>query len=393
MIRGCRACCFLAECGGLDGTLDFFGCHRASPEVCRANGWTCPQCSPGEFLRRKAAVRARVRGAAARPNGPLVPLPAYVGNLQHRYRWTGRLAQSVVAIPTPEVIGGRGRSFGPKFKTLDELRRKFHLGPDTQVLLVSVTTDPFLEQYWRWAKETRAVERLAELGVAGITVPNFSFFSDAPRFHHLYNRGRLEACLNELAAAAVPVIPHIHALTAGDLEYWRAWLREHVEVRHVCREFQTGNDEEAINEIARLQDEIGRALHPVIVGGARFAARLRDLFTHSTIVDSTPFMKGVHRQRAVECDGRVAWESHPTRTARAAGALVRHNIELYGAIVGNPSRYQTSMLDAFEQALLEREAARVSKQTALPLKPGRAVRLPVLLEPGAVRKMPEEPVR
>lgn len=392
MILGCRACCFLAECGGLDGTLDFFGCHRATPEVCRANGWTCPQCSPGEFLRRKAAVRARVRGAA-RPNGPSVPLPAYVANLQHRYGWTGRLPQSVVAIPTPEVIGGRGRSFGPKFKSLQELRSKFHLGPDTQVLLVSVTTDPFLERYWRWAKETRTAERLAEFGLASITVPNFSFFSDAPRFHHLYNRGRLEACLNELAQAAVPVIPHVHALTSGDLAYWCAWLREHVEVRHVCREFQTGNDEEAINELARLQDEIGRDLHPVIVGGTRFAARLRDLFSHSTVIDSIPFMKAVHRQRAVERDGRVTWEPHQTSTARAVGALVRHNIELYGAIAGNPSRYQTSMLDAFERGILARETARVSKQTALLLEPGRTVHLPVLLETDAVRQLPKEPVQ
>jgi hypothetical protein len=378
MIRGCRGCSFLVECGGLDGNLDLFGCHRATQKVCRENDWTCPDCSPGEFLRRKAAVEARAKGTG-RPMGPSVPLPSYVPNLQHRYGWSGRLPLEVVAIPTSKVVGGRDRCFGPLFKSAEELRRKFHLGLDTQVLLVSVTADPFLERYWRWAKESRTAERLAALGIAGITIPNFSFFSDAPRFHHLYNRGRLEACLNELAESAVPVVPHVHALTSGDLAYWRGWLREHAEIRHVCREFQTGNDEEQIDELARFQDEIGRALHPVVVGGARFAARLRGRFAHYTIVDSKPFMTALHRQRAVERDGLVDWEPHPTRTPQEVGALLRHNIELYGQIVGTPNVYQTSMLEVFERAISAREAARASKQTALSIEGGRIVRLPVLV--------------
>jgi hypothetical protein len=285
----------------------------------------------------------------------------------------------MVAIPTSKVLGGRDGHFGPLFDSAEELRRKFRLGLDTQVLLVSVNTDPFLERYWRWAKVTRAPERLAALGIAGITIPNFSFFSDAPRFHHLYNRGRLQACLNELAEAAVPVVPHIHALTSGDLAYWLVWLRDHPEVRHVCREFQTGNDEGAVDELARLQDEIGRALHPVIVGGARFAARLRGRFTHFTIVDSKPFMAALHRQRAVDRDGLIDWERYPTGTRREVGVLLKHNIELYSQSFEKPIVRQTSMFELFDRFSV-REAARAPNQPAFAIDGRRIVRLPVLID-------------
>lgn len=388
MIRGCRHCTFLPECGGLDGNLDFFGCHRATPEVCRANKWTCPECSPGEYLRRKMAVESRAKGTA-RPLGPSVRLPRYVPNLQHRYGWSGRLPSEVVAIPTHEVVGGRGRRFGPLFASAKELRRKFHLAPDTQVLLVSVSEDPFLERYWRWAKESRTAGRLAALGIAGITIPNFSFFSDAPRFHHLYNRGRLEACLNELAEAEVSVVPHIHALTLGDVAYWRAWLRDHAEIRHVCREFQTGNDEAAIDELALLQDQLNRDLHPIIVGGARFAERLRSHFRHYTLVDSTPFMKAVKgRVRIVERSGELRTEPYRTRSAHELGWLIRENVATYTRWYCDGPAPQLSLLDAYEQAILAREAAHV-RQTSLRLDEQRIVRLPVLSETASVEPGPK----
>jgi len=386
MIRGCRDCSFLFECGGPNGHPDLFGCHRVTREVCRANGWTCPDCSPGEFLRRKVAIELRSK-VNSRLIGPSLLLPSYVPVLQHRYGWSGRLPFEIVAIPTSKVLGGRGGRFGPLFDSAKELRRKFRLGLDTQVLLVSVNTDPFLERYWRWAKVTRTPQRLAALDIAGITIPNFSFFSDAPRFHHLYNRGRLQACLNELADAGVPVVPHIHALTSGDLTYWLAWLRKHPEVRHVCREFQTGNDEDAVDELARLQDDVGRALHPVIVGGARFAARLRGRFAHFTIVDSRPFMAALHRRRAVDRDGLLDWKPYPTRTRREVGALLKHNIELYSESFEKPIVRQTSMFDLFDR-LSVRQATSASSQptfATVATDGRRAVRLPMLIETSALR--------
>jgi hypothetical protein len=128
----------------------------------------------------------------------------------------------------------------------------------------------------------------------------------------------------------------------------------------------------------------------VIVGGARFAARLRGSFAHYTIVDSKPFMAALHRQRAVERDGLANWEPHSTRTPREVGALLKHNIELYSQILVTPTVRQTSMFEVFERAIFAREAARASSQTTFPIDGRRIVRLPVLVETSTRRRAENE---
>lgn len=376
MIGGCARCSFVDSCGGLDGNeLDFFGCHRAPAETCRKNAWTCPICNPLEYVRRLAEVRSRSADV-----GPVITpccnLPPYVARIDHARHWTGVLPVDIVAMPTSRIVGGRGQHFGPKYRSRQALLRRFHLPSHAQILLVSVSSDPYLEQYWGWAKHTRTPERLASLGVAGITVPNFSFFSDAHRFHLLYNRARIAASLGELSAAGVPVIPHVHALTSDDRRYWIAWLRSNPQVRYVCREFQTGNSVAEIEELDAIQQSIGRELHPVIIGGKRFAPRLGELFRRSTIVDATPFMKAQNGQRAVIEDGIVRWRVHCTSSKHARGALLRHNIHVFQQFVAGqlvPER-QLSILDALEQAA--RAAHAVRTRPAATTEPGEQQPLP-----------------
>jgi Domain of unknown function (DUF4417) len=360
MIGGCGRCSFLRVCGGLDGVEpDFFGCHLAPEETCRKNGWTCPICNTVEYVRRTGEVHARATGGGP-VLAPSCELPPYVARIDHAKHWSGVLRVDAVALPTKRVVGGHGRNFGPKFASRRALLRSYHLPSHAHVLLISVSSDPYLEQYWGWAKRTATPERLAALGIAGITIPNFSFFSDAHRYHLLYNRGRIEACLAELSTAGVPVIPHIHALTTGDHRYWIGWLRVNPQVRYVCREFQTGNGETEIDELARIQDVAGRELHPLVIGGARFAPRLRELFARSTIVDATPFVKAQNGQRAILANGRVQWVSRYTASPPGRGQLLQHNINVYEALIAK--RYtpdpQLSMLDAFDQTLRARQAVR-----------------------------------
>jgi hypothetical protein len=359
MIAGCNRCSFLEACGGVDGALDLFGCHQASPETCRKNGWICPICDLTTYTKRWAAVKARADPTHP-PLAASCELPPYVPRIDHAGHWSGVLPADVVAMPTSRIVGGRGRSFGPKYRSRSQLLRHFHLRRTAHVFLISVAEDPYLEQYWGWGRRTRTPERLASLGIAGITIPNFSFFSDAHRYHLLYNRARLAACLSELSGAGVPVIPHVHALTIGDRLYWIDWLRDNPQVRYVCREFQTGNGEKELEELAEIRDVVGRELHPLIVGGARFARRLRELFTRSTIVDATPFIKAQNGQCAVARDGRVEWRPQYASSRRARGALLRHNIHIYEDFIAkSPSpASQMSMLDVFEQALRARQAAR-----------------------------------
>lgn len=373
MIVGCARCVYSKECSDIVGAYDLFGCHRVARETCLERKWTCPECDPVGFMVRTAEVRFR-SVTAAKARAVETQLPAYIPNIHHARSWSGRLVSKHVAIPMNRLLLGKGQSYGPRFAEASKLRRGFHLMPDAGVLLVGVADDRYLERYWRDGKISGLPAKLAALGVTAVTVPNFSFFSDAHRFHLRYNRDRITACLKELTNAGIAVVPHINALNREDRAYWVAWLKENDQVRHVCREFQTGNSVEQLEEIAEIRDQIGRELHPIIVGGRSYVRDVQRLFRRSTIVDSQPFIKAIKAQRAVIRDGMLRWENTSYEGRPALGRLLRENVAVYGAWIENASvaGRQTSLFDVLERALLMRgRAANMEaqdpRQVALPI--------------------------
>ena len=56
-------------------------------------------------------------------------------------------------------------------------------------------------------------QRIANLKFAAVTVPNYSYFTDAPRTDILWNRKRAMIVTEELSAAGALVIPHLNALS------------------------------------------------------------------------------------------------------------------------------------------------------------------------------------
>lgn len=376
MIVGCSSCVYSNECSDIVGAYDLFGCHRVARETCLERKWTCPECDPVGFMIRSAEVRFRaVAVAKARPVE--AELPAYIPNIHHARSWSGRLLSRHVAIPMNRLLLGKGQGYGPRFADASRLRRGFHLMPDAGVLLVGVADDRFLERYWRDGKVAGLPAKLAVLGVTAVTVANFSFFADAHRFHLRYNRDRITACLNELSNAGIAVVPHINALNREDRAYWIDWLKANDQVRHVCREFQTGNGVQQVEEIAEIRDQIGRDLHPIIVGGASYARDVQHLFRRSTIVDSQPFFKAIKAQRAVIRDGSLHWEDTSYDSRAALGRLLRDNVDVYGAWIEKAyvAGRQTSIFDALERAILMRgRAANMEaqdpRQVTLPLIEG-----------------------
>jgi hypothetical protein len=216
-------------------------------------------------------------------------------------------------------------------------RRFFGLRDDAEVLLVGVGPDPVIERYWQNRNAARIPEALARLGLAGMTCPNYSFFRDAPRPHTLWNRARMHLVLEELSDAGVPAIPHLNAAMECDWRFWAALLRASPSVRVVAKEFQTGNARwdvgfAAITRLRRLQDEVGRALHPVLVGGAQFAEEAAQAFPSFTIVDASPYMKAVKRQMAYrEGDVTVRWRGMTGEPGEPIDGLLEHNISSYSA--------------------------------------------------------------
>ena len=195
--------------------------------------------------------------------------------------------------------------------------------------------DHFLEKYWRYARAHRTAEQLAELGLFGMTVPNFSYFSDAPRTDILYNRRRGMIVASQLSAAGVGVIPHLNALTPGDWDLWARLLNDQPQLRFVAKEFQTGlshlrRGEDAIRDLARLQDRAGHELHPILIGAGRYVADATRYFRRFTIVDSRPFMGTVKRRRFIpNGQDEQEWVKNPTEKGDPLDSLLGLNLRNY----------------------------------------------------------------
>ncbi|MEQ1735616.1 MAG: DUF4417 domain-containing protein, partial [Rhodoglobus sp.] len=239
-------------------------------------------------------------------------------------------ATAPVGISIKDLFGRRRpMAFQPIRETGGELRSAFRLAPDAPIILFSVAEDRHIESYWAMRTVRGLAERVAALGFAAVTIPNYSFFTDAPRTDILFNRKRMMLVAEELSAAGQAVIPHLQAITTAD---WRAWedLLRRQPIVYVAKEFQTGLRLRelgipALDELSRLQDRLGRALHPVAIGGAQYNGDLAERFPAHTIVDSHAFITTVKRRAFVVSDGRL--RRHPSHLGQTA--LLAQNLAYY----------------------------------------------------------------
>jgi hypothetical protein len=338
LAASCGECTFLPDCGGLE-QLKIFGCFGSCGTTCTAGAscdWTCP-------MRANFVDRFREIGGLGRKIGALRPisanaLPLYVPMVRHGSKRNYCLTTKVVALSIEDVLKeDRFRGYGPVRGDRGALLDHFGLRPDAQVLVVSVAEDAVLERFWEKRATHGVAQRLATLGLTGMTIPNFSFFSDAPRTHTLWNRGRMLRVAEELSEAGVAVALHLNAIVPEDWDLWARLLIEHPTIRYVAKEFQTGlrNPElssRALRELAGLQRRVGRELHPIIVGGARLVRELRQEFRAVTFVDSEPFIKTVSRRRAVRRrPGELEWVPEPMPQEAPLDELLEDNIRDYAA--------------------------------------------------------------
>lgn len=282
--------------------------------------WTCPR-QPARFAQRWGEVGGWPPPPPRQLCGPrLDALPSYVPQLQHASRFSGAFDLEWVALKSAHVIPSLASRIHKVENTENintELRRRFRLSPHTKILLVSVDTDTPLEIYWEWHKVRDIPRRLGELGVEAMTVPNFSYFPEAPPWHTLWNHQRMLRVAEGLSEAGIAVIPHVNTLTDAHRRDWVRLLRDQPHLSYVSKEFQTGAKrrkigDEAFADLRQLQEEVGRQLHPIVVGGARYWRKLRRFFPNFTVVDSHPFMQTVNRQRiVVSPDGGFNSERNP----------------------------------------------------------------------------------
>lgn len=133
-------------------------------------------------------------------------------------------------------------------------------------------------------------------------------------------------------------VPHLSAVMPGDWSFWKDFLRSNPTIRHVAVEFQTGNKRgvegtKAVQRLSRLQIELGRGLHPVLIGASQFLTRAASEFDEFTPIDSAPFMKGVKRRSFDDTKAGRAWVEKRTSPGESIDDLIEQNIAGYSAWV------------------------------------------------------------
>lgn len=344
VIVPCTACAFRAECGGLDDQQSFWGCFSACSADCITRGcdWTCP-ASPTDFIERVRDVGGLSTDAVTLTPLSVAALPSYVPMIHHGY---GRGSDSELALDAPIAAISikdvfRARDDGRLEVVAEDaasLRRRFGLREDSKVLLVCVADDRPLERYWAHRRADGMPARLAKLGLLGVTLPNYSFFTDAPRTHTLWNRRRMFRVGEELSAQGLPVVPHLNALTSEDWRFWRDFLRTHPEIHVIAKEFQTGLREKdkaasAIASLRQLQDDVGRPLHLIAIGATRHLRSLHKALASVTFVDSGPFMRAMKRQARVPGAGKPQWRKVSVPPGGELLDLLNNNIRAHAAFI------------------------------------------------------------
>jgi hypothetical protein len=263
-------------------------------------------------------------------------LPTYIPLLQHPYSRRELLKVPIVALHLYQVFrkGMDGR-YRCRFKDGAELRVRYRLHPDTKILLSGVAIDRRLELFWAHHRKDDVATQLARLGIAGVTVPNFSFFTDVTRYQILRNRKRIVLMTERLSAAGVNVAPHLNAITPRDWEFWYELLCDHPDTSVVTLEFQTGlatqsDGEAALLQVAEIQQKLGRLIHPILVGGAKHFLIAQRLFSRYTVVDSRPFMEAQARRILIgNSSASFRWQKSQTERGASIDEHFRLNLTAY----------------------------------------------------------------
>ena len=337
MSAGCKQCVFFEHCGGLYNDRPFMDCFD---QFCCGDGScdnVCPY-KPNDFRGRLSEI-----GGFGARDIPLLSqtslnLPLYVPMIHHSYRRSGELNSPFVALDPYQIFRMRDGHYRSLADDGDALRRSFKVKPTSQIILRGTSEDRFLEQYWSYRKIDQVARRVASLGVSLFIGPNYSQFLDVPRPDGIFNRKRQLVCLSELSEAGIPVAPHLSTLMPPDWKFWTGFLKSQHRLHHVAINFQTGNKNwvegcKIIDRFKRLEDELGRQLSLILVGGTQFLKYVVGRVENFTLIDSEPFTKAHRRKQFQTVGGKRRWKTYWTLERQPIDHFLQHNVDGYASWV------------------------------------------------------------
>ncbi len=335
LVANCRDCFARDECGGWtlsDNGEPLITCFEAFGS---SKKLFIDPTRRRDFMQRLAEVKY------FRPIHPqkfceakLSSFPDYLTLVQGGVCFNRPLNLTHAGLNLVEIFHGdkfRGLAFGQRTLTAESLRAEWGLKPETELLLSGVADDPELERLSSNYRLRDIASQLAELRVAAVTAPNFTFWKNAPLLENLINRRRMFRIAEALSDKGVSAIPHLNSTNPKDWDWMAAFYREHPELDAVCMEFRTGNRikevrQRKIASLVQLRDLIGRELRPIIVGNIEAAREVRAHFPNVTAVDSTPALKTIRRQQAIQRIGpSLGWRKEPLASGACMADLFESN--------------------------------------------------------------------
>ncbi len=328
---GCSGCPDFEICGGLHTDAGVFDCNDfcscADPALCD----TVCRNKPDTFFERYLEIGGfDLKSTPKVPALPAPSLPPVIPLIGHKYSRHAVLNEPVIAVPLYELFHmGSGQ---PLVRTRAELAARFRIPEEAVVVASGVDRDIKLEAWWAFADRSLIHVTLRDLGIALVTVPNFSLFLNVPRPDNLHSIKRIALSWAELMTAGIPAALHLNARTDRDYARWMRFVRERPEVEIVAFEFGTGAGapnriDWHVDRLCRLADAAGRPMTLVVRGGAPVLQRLRRHFAHVVLIETDAFARTLKRRRAELTEGgRLRWPRISTPKGAPIDELLAHNI-------------------------------------------------------------------
>ena len=311
------------------------------------------------------------------------PLPDHIPLIGHKYSRAGTLAEHVVAVPLYEIFHmGTGE---PHVRDRAELAARFLIPDNAIIVATGVDRDFKVERWWEFADRAKVMQTLRDLGIALVTTPNFSLFTNVPRPDNLHGMKRIALSWAELMAAGIPAALHLNARTDFDYARWTQFVAGRPEVGIVAFEFGTGAGHPNridwhVERLCALARAAGRPLILVLRGGVRMLPRLRASFTQVILIETEAFSRALKRRRATITEGsRLRWHRAPTPKGHPIDELLAHNVATVRLALSSP---RLTMPNASRvRAPVRRPAADADRQ---PAQPSFMAELDASLQAGAV---------
>jgi hypothetical protein len=259
-------------------------------------------------------------------------LPTVIPMIYHGYRRSRTLNVPIVGLPLYDLVNLRSGKL--RVDSRQALADRFLIPADAVVVLSGVDRDETIERWWQLRNRSEILAEFVRLGIAVVTSPNYSVFTDVPRTDNLYAMKRILLAWAEMAAAGLSTALHVNGRTEKDYQRWGDLAAMRPEIEMLAFEFGTGSKHGGrinwhVGQLCKLADRIDRPLSLIIRGGGRKAVILRQHFARVTLIETDSFTNTRQRQRAMltPC-GRLTWISSQTPKCAPLDDLLERNVAL-----------------------------------------------------------------